>query len=42
MQKLSSLGIGRLFGPGTPTTEAVRYIREWFAEHGRDREAAGA
>ncbi len=25
-------GIGRLFGPGTPTTEAVAYIRSWFAE----------
>lgn len=38
MQRLASLGIGRLFGPGTPTGDAVRYIREWFAEHGRDRE----
>ena len=22
-------GIGRLFGPGTPTTEAIAYIRAW-------------
>ncbi len=28
---LQELGIGRLFGPGTPTSEAVSYIREWFA-----------
>ena len=24
--------IGRLFGPGTPTTDLIDYIREWFAE----------
>ena len=28
---LLALGIGRLFGPGTATTDAVAYIREWFA-----------
>ena len=28
---LQGLGIGQLFGPGTPTSEAVSYIREWFA-----------
>ena len=27
---LRERGIGRLFGPGTPTSEAVAYIREWF------------
>ena len=26
---LQDLGIGRLFGPGTPTGEAVAYIKEW-------------
>jgi methylmalonyl-CoA mutase C-terminal domain/subunit len=40
MRALGERGIGRLFGPGTTTTEAVEYVREWFAEHGRDREAA--
>ena len=30
---LMKQGIGRLFGPGTTTTEAVEYIRSWFAEH---------
>ena len=29
---LQELGVGRLFGPGTPTTDAVDYIRGWFAE----------
>ncbi len=29
---LQELGIGRLFGPGTPTGEAVAYIKEWAAE----------
>ena len=28
---LQELGVGRLFGPGTQTSEAVGYIREWFA-----------
>jgi methylmalonyl-CoA mutase C-terminal domain/subunit len=26
---LQARGIGRLFGPGTSTTDAVAYIREW-------------
>jgi methylmalonyl-CoA mutase, C-terminal domain len=38
MQALEAQGIGRLFGPGTTTGAAVEYIRQWFAEHGRDRE----
>jgi len=29
MQALERMGIGRLFGPGTPTSEAVKYVREW-------------
>lgn len=31
MAALQGMGIGRLFGPGTTTTELVDYIREWFA-----------
>ncbi|HUF13870.1 MAG TPA: hypothetical protein VMN78_12270, partial [Longimicrobiales bacterium] len=34
MQALREQGVGKLFGPGTPTSEAVDYIRTWFAEHG--------
>ena len=40
IRALQEMGIGRLFGPGTPTTAAVDYIRDWFATHGRDREPA--
>ncbi len=32
-QKLYEMGVGRLFGPGTPTQEIVEYIREWYREH---------
>jgi len=28
---LERRGIGKLFGPGTPTTELIEYIKEWFA-----------
>jgi methylmalonyl-CoA mutase C-terminal domain/subunit len=28
---LVDLGVGKLFGPGTRTTEAIEYICEWFA-----------
>lgn len=34
MKELRERGVGRLFGPGSPTTEAIAYIREWFAEQG--------
>jgi methylmalonyl-CoA mutase C-terminal domain/subunit len=32
MDALHAMGTGRLFGPGTPTSELIEYIREWFAE----------
>lgn len=32
IEALQKSGIGRLFGPGTPTTDAIEYIRSWFAE----------
>jgi len=32
MDALRDLGIGKLFGPGTPTSELVRYIDEWYAD----------
>jgi methylmalonyl-CoA mutase C-terminal domain/subunit len=35
---LRDMGIGQLFGPGTPTTDAVDYIRTWYSESGRSRE----
>jgi len=30
MDALGEKGIGRLFGPGTPTSALVDYIRQWF------------
>jgi len=33
MAALETRGIGKLFGPGTPTGDLVRYIEQWAAEH---------
>jgi methylmalonyl-CoA mutase, C-terminal domain len=33
MTALEAQGTGRLFGPGTPTSDLVTYIKEWAAEH---------
>ncbi len=33
IEMLQKSGIGRLFGPGTTTTDAVEYIRSWFEEN---------
>jgi methylmalonyl-CoA mutase C-terminal domain/subunit len=33
IEQLQTQGIGRLFGPGTPTSELVDYIESWAAEH---------
>jgi len=30
---LEQLGVGRLFGPGTPTGDLVDYIKSWAARH---------
>ena len=30
---LQQRGVGRLFGPGTPTTDLIQYINTWAAEH---------
>lgn len=32
MDELTRAGVGRLFGPGTRTSELIDYIRQWFAE----------
>ena len=29
---LRALGVGELFGPGTPTSDLVDYIKRWFAD----------
>ncbi len=33
MVALQKLGIGKLFGPGTPTSDLVEYIKQWAASH---------
>ncbi len=33
MDELEKLGVGKLFGPGTPTTEPINYIKEWVASN---------
>jgi methylmalonyl-CoA mutase C-terminal domain/subunit len=32
VEELKRQGIGELFGPGTPTTDLIEYIKAWFAE----------
>jgi methylmalonyl-CoA mutase C-terminal domain/subunit len=32
MEALHGLGTGRLFGPGTPTSDLIDYIKAWFAK----------
>jgi methylmalonyl-CoA mutase, C-terminal domain len=41
METLQAQGIGKLFGPGTPTTELIDYIKDWFATR-ESASAAGA
>jgi methylmalonyl-CoA mutase C-terminal domain/subunit len=35
IEDLQRRGIGKLFGPGTKTSDLADYIREWFAERQR-------
>jgi methylmalonyl-CoA mutase C-terminal domain/subunit len=32
MDALQAMGTGKLFGPGTPTSDLIEYIKAWFAE----------
>ena len=32
MDALRERGVGKLFGPGTPTSDLVHYIQEWFGQ----------
>jgi methylmalonyl-CoA mutase, C-terminal domain len=32
MDELQRLGVGKLFGPGTSTSELIEFIQGWFAE----------
>ncbi|NCI45594.1 cobalamin B12-binding domain-containing protein [Sediminibacterium sp. WSJ-3] len=33
MRSLHELGVGKLFAPGTPTSEVASYISAWVADH---------
>ena len=35
MAALRAQGVGDLFGPGTPTSDLIDYIKRWFAERQR-------
>ena len=39
MEELQRRGVGKLFGPGTPTSELIEYIQRWYAE--REGAASG-
>ncbi len=30
--ELEKMGVGKLFGPGTPTEEIVNYVKKWYEE----------
>lgn len=31
MEELDKMGVGKLFGPGTPLSEGVDYIKQWVS-----------
>ena len=33
MRKLQSMGVGKLFAPGAPTSDIAEYIKEWVKEN---------
>jgi methylmalonyl-CoA mutase C-terminal domain/subunit len=35
MEQLRAQGVGELFGPGTPTSDLIDFIKRWFAERQR-------
>ncbi len=37
-EALRKLGVAAVYGPGTPTTEPVRFLREWFAARSSNAE----
>ena len=33
VKSLSDIGVGKLFGPGTPVNETIKYIQKWVNEN---------
>jgi methylmalonyl-CoA mutase C-terminal domain/subunit len=40
MEALHAMGVGKLFGPGTRTTDLIDYIKSWFAERHEEQQRA--
>jgi methylmalonyl-CoA mutase C-terminal domain/subunit len=40
--ELRRMGVAQIYGPGTPTTEPVRFLQEWFEKQRAGRGAAGS
>lgn len=36
MKRLEEMGVGKLFGPGTPTQAIVDYINNWYAQRKKE------
>ncbi len=37
-KKLKEMGVGELFGPGTPLKEIVEYVKKWVEERDKNKE----
>jgi len=33
LKKLKEMGVGELFTPGTPTTEIIKFLKDWVEKH---------
>ncbi len=38
MDELTSHGVGKLFGPGTPVSETIDYINDWYKSNKEDND----
>jgi len=38
--ELRAMGVAQIYGPGTPTTEPIRFLREWFEQKRRAESGA--
>jgi len=32
-KKLESMGVGKIFGPGTPLEDIINYLKDWYYNH---------
>ena len=37
MKELKNMGVAELFGPGTPTTRTIDFIRKWYQDNPRGK-----